>query len=161
MSFLLPVAAGLAPLAGELIGKLFHRGNGVSGKGAMMGGMMGGRRRRGGMVRRLGNGRRMKGKGWVGDAARTAFRFGKKIYHLAKNKHVRNLVKQGVKVFKGLREDSRKRKAEKMAAAAAQTPAAEETGGRRRRRRLRIKIRNVRGRGMLYNSAQNSSGPLP
>ncbi len=163
MSFLLPVAAGLAPLAGELIGKLFHHGNGVKGKGAMLGGnmmggaMMGGRRkRRGGMVRRLGNGRRMKGKGWVGDVARKAFHFGKKVYELSKNKHIRGLVKHGVKVFKHMREE-RSKKAQAAKKTVDATPI--ETGGRRKR--LRIRIKNMRGHGMLYNSSANPSGPLP
>lgn len=125
-----------------MIGKLFHKKRRVEGQGMSM---MGGRRNRRGT-------RRMRGRGWR-DVARKVIKFGKrgyaigkKGYSLAMNPKLHALVKQGISTYREMRGNN-------------SAPSTNESGSGRKRKS--IKIRKLRGHGLLYNSSQNSGGPLP
>ncbi len=120
-----------------------RKANGMMGGGAMLGGrrrravlpvkVKRHRRHRRGTAKRGGSMSR-RGRGWFKNAAKKVWGVGKKVFNFANSDTGRNLIKGAIEGVKTL----------------------SAAGVRRRARHTRRM-----GRGMLYNSGSNASGPLP
>ncbi len=173
------MAALIEPIISGIASSIF--GHGLSSKGGVVDAMGGkiNKKRKGGMVDALG-GRlrrqgykknRMRGKGFASFLKKSG-RILKKIFNVATDPRVHDLVKSGVKTYKGVKKDYFTPPTTNTTTTTDNTNTGSgykrrrkrRIGGRIKSKKIRIKNRRRRGRGLELgnsNDTNTNAGPLP